>query len=197
MTTRTSPSNGGGDSRALQFVIEEFIDVEPDAQAPRAEAVKALQARAARYLLPGPQRGRFSRQQDRLMTLDVKDFSRLRHEVRNWLERLVIGEWPGPEGDPPIKGPRMTVRPVAWAAPHRRFEVQGAATHVFWFYFVSLLSRVGLDGIGTCRARRADSIAVCSRLYLRRGRAKVYCSERCRARMATARARGIVYPDNV
>jgi len=168
-----------------------------DEESPREAAVKDLQARAARHLLPGPRRGPFSRERARLMTLDVEGFSHLRHDVRNWLERLVIREWPEREDDPPIKGPRMIVRPVAWTAPQRQLEVQGAAADVFWFYLVTLLGRVGLEAIDTCHARRAGSIAVCARLYVRRGRAKVYCSERCRARMATARARGVEYVDDV
>ncbi len=36
---------------------------------------------------------------------------------------------------------------------------------------------------------RADRL--CGRLFVRRGQAKLYCSDTCRARVATRRARGI------
>ena len=194
MTMSNQPPHAG-DSQALQFIVEEFIDVEIDARPPRATAVKALQARAARHLLPGPRRGAFSRQQGALMALDLESFGQLRHDVRDWLERLVIREWPPREGDAAIEGPKIVVTPVAWTTPHRQLGVEGRATDVFWFYLVWLLGRVGPEAIEVCPARKPDSIAVCSRLYVRRGRAKIYCSERCRARMATARARGVVYVD--
>ena len=80
--------------------------------------------------------------------------------------------------------------------------IEGPALDVFWFYLTHLLSRVGIGRIGICRAPRSqkdpDQQALlgqegvtedCGRLFLRRGGVKRYCSEFCRGREATARAR--------
>jgi hypothetical protein len=99
-------------------------------------------------------------------------------------------------GDVPLRGPRIIVKPViAGPQSNRRLLVEGRATSVFWYYVVALLGRVGLEAIGVCPAPRAGLRAPCRRLFVRRGRAKEYCSEQCRARMTTRRARGFAYPD--
>src|SRR4030095_1172853 len=97
-----------------------------------------------------------------------------------------------------LRGPRILVTPVLSArGGSRRLLVEGHATSVLWYYVVSLLSRVGLEDIGVCSAPQARHRVPCQRLFVRRGRAKQYCSEQCRARVATQRARGIVPLDNL
>lgn len=116
---------------------------------------------------------------------------RLRLDVREWLEGLLIWH-PGDEA-PEICGPRITISPVAKARTPSVLWVEGAPADVFWFHVVSLLGRVGLEAIDVCRAPKAyGGLVPCQRLYVRRGRAKLYCSDTCRARVATRRARGVL-----
>jgi hypothetical protein len=179
--------------RALQFLLDEFVYV-PD-RAPRVSvgSLKEFQARSARRLLPGPLTGAFSRQQKGLVSLDAEAFTQLRHDVQDWLERLFIWSPAEQAGDPPIVGPRISVSPVA--RRRRELLVEGAAVDVFWFYVVWLVAQVGLDAIAVCPAPRVRGVVPCLRLFVRRGRRKIYCSERCRARVATQRARGIVHAE--
>ncbi len=124
------------------------------------------------------------------MALPPAKMQRLRRDVREWLEGLII--WHPGEETPDVRGPEITISPVAKAGAPAVLRVEGAPADVFWFHVVSLLGRVGLDAIDVCRAPKPyGSLVPCQRLYVRRGRAKLYCSDRCRARVATRRHRGM------
>jgi hypothetical protein len=180
----------GSDDKALRFLIEEFIHQEVDGPEPTPKARRALLTEAARLLLPSPEKG-FSHQQMTLIALDSQELTELRREMWNWLERIVCET--SAEGPVALRGPRIMVTPVIRGRPgNLQLLVEGRAVSVFWYYIVSLLSRVGLEAIGVCRAPQARYQVPCLRLFVRRGKAKEYCSEQCRARVATQRARGIV-----
>lgn len=185
---------------ALQFLLEEFIDIAegPHTGSDRLSEVppgiKALQERTARLLLPGPQRG-FSVQQAELVSMPAASFQRVRQDVGNWLRSLVIN---------PHIPRRRTFKTELTMGLHGKQNSNGLAApfvefpapeDVFWFYFLHLLSRVGLSRIGVCQApksqrgQQAVEPEPCGRLYLRRGELKEYCSNLCRARVATQRAR--------
>ena len=70
--------------------------------------------------------------------------------------------------------------------------VEGAPQDVLWFYVAHLVNRAGTSRLAVCtapRSQREPGPELCGRLYLRRGRAKQFCSPRCRARVATQRMR--------
>ena len=185
----------------MQFLLEEFIDVTDDdagvASEAAAKALARFQTRSARVFLPGLKKGAFSLQQLMLRGMLPAEFQQLRRDVRDWLRSLVI--FAG-------LGNRVTLqvtlslvsrpgRPGHLQAP----IVEGHPRDVFWYYLVGFVSRAGLARIGVCRAPKSQrdfpvndpaEAELCERLFLRRGQAKTYCSDRCRARVATQRARG-------
>ena len=189
------------DSLALLFLIEVFIDVDANAPQPTPDALADVQRQATELIVSAPSSGPRSRQPRGLtalppllprglMALPPAEVQQLRHDVREWLEKLLI--WHPGEEAPEICGPRITISPVAAARAPSVLWVKGAPADVFWFHVVSLLGRVGLEAIDVCRAPKAyGGLVPCQRLFVRRGRAKLYCSERCRDRVATRRARGI------
>jgi len=186
---------------AMRFLLEDFIAVPEQDRAPKT--VRRFQARAARFLLPGP-RGRkaaFSPQQLALMQIDPAEFQQLRRDVREWLGAVVFDPRRGHRVQ--LKGPLdlWLVTGRGEADLLRRPLVEGSPRDVFWFYLVHLISRAGVAAIGVCRAPRSKrdprqhdpqlrgATEECERLFLKRGRAKLFCSETCRARVATQKAR--------
>ena len=189
------------DSTAMRFLLEDFIEV-PDGDEGNETAAALLQARAARVFLPGPQRGGVSLQQGGLMGLPAATFQELRRDVRDWLRSLVIYTHVGHSRT--LNGPlRLSLISVRGKPDRLRAPIiEGPPLDVFWFYLGYLLSRVGLTRIGVCRAPKSKrdpgqrdpelcgETEPCGHLFLRRGTVKVYCSDSCRARVATRRARG-------
>jgi hypothetical protein len=134
-----------------------------------------------------------------LVGMRAARFQRLRHEVRDWLRSLVKDPRAGHRRK--LKGPlTFTLKSVSGRPNRLRAPfVEGPALDVFWFYLVYLLSRVELP-IGVCRAPKSQRqvapnpeldgyVEPCDRLFLRRGQVKAYCSDLCRARVASQRAR--------
>lgn len=184
----------------LRFLVEEFIEV-PDGEQPAA-AVAASQRRAARRLLPGPAKGALSLQQGMLCGMRPEEFLQLRCDVRSWLGALARD--PRLPADPIALGPLKVQLVSARGEDPGRLRapvVEGNPRDVFWYYLTLLVSRAGVSQIGVCYAprskrdagqsdpSRAGETDPCERLFVRRGKAKEFCSERCRARVATQRAR--------
>jgi hypothetical protein len=188
----------------MRFLLDEFIEVADDgcatedAEKAAEKAVVTFQARAARVLLPGPQKGAFSLQQMMLRTLKPAAFQQLRRDVRDWLRSRVM--FPGMASEKTLT--LRFVRAPGWKWD--RFQaslVDGSALDVFWFYLLHFIDRIGVSQIGVCHAPKskrdpgqrnpelAGATERCERLFLRRGHAKAYCSERCRARVATQKSR--------
>jgi hypothetical protein len=199
MTTRQRKA--APDTAAMRFLLEYFIDVPDGDEGFATDAARKgltrFQAHAARVFLPGPQRGdAYSLQQLGLMGLRPVAFQQLRRDVRDWLRPLVTHTHIGHTRT--LKGP-LTLTLVGRPGRLRGPYVEGEAHDVFWFYLVNLLSRAGLDRIGVCWAPMSMRDPAhkdpmframkCLRLFVRRGTAKEYCSARCRARVATRRAR--------
>jgi hypothetical protein len=191
---------GAPDTVAMRFLLEQFIDVPEDAAA-SDEGIEVLQAQAARVFLPGPRKGAYSLQQLGLIGLRPPAFQELRRDVREWLRSLVIYSHVGHQRR--MKAP-LTFSLVSVSGKPDRLRppiAEGLPLDVFWFYLVHLLSRAGLTRVGVCRAPKSKKdpgqqnpelsgeTEPCERLFLRRGSAKEFCSERCRARVATQRAR--------
>jgi hypothetical protein len=169
-------------TRKMRFLVEDFAAV-PEEVSP--EAARRFQWRSARMLLPGTGlKGAPSVQQVELVSLPVERFQYLRRWVRGYLRTIATKS--------PIEGHRVKLEgPLEfWLHPSLRMPlVEGDPSDVFLFYLVQLASRVGVSQIGVCRAPKAKSQEPCGVLFLRRGKAKKYCSEQCRARVATRRAR--------
>ena len=165
------------DSAAFRFLVEEFSEVGEDA-APAAVARFQREASATLGFGGAPP----------LTTLEPAEFQRLRSVVRDWLRSLVLD---------PIIAFRVTFQESfsAIVIPEEtpgRLRVTGDAHDVFWFHVVGLIHRVGVSRVGVCYAPQANHARrPCGRLYMRRGSARRFCSDRCRARVATQRARGI------
>jgi hypothetical protein len=187
----------------MRFLLDEFVEVADDGCATEdaEKDVVTFQTRAARVLLPGPQKGAFSLQQMTLRTLKPAAFQQLRREVRDWLRSLVMFSSRGHQRT--LKGP-LTLSLVTVPGKPARLKApiaDGSPLDVFWFYLVHFIAQVGLSQIGVCHAPKskrdpgqqnpelAGATERCERLFLRRGHAKAYCSERCRARVATQKAR--------
>jgi len=196
MTQKRTPPP---ETLAMKFLVEEFIDVaDGDLSTDAArEGVEKFQRRAAKRLLPGPPgTGGDSLQQLALMRLSVADFQKLRRKVRALLRSLVPDARMGQKVT--LRGP-VDMRLVAERGQRDRLRrplIEGRHREdVFWYYLVDLLSRAGLSMIGICRAPRskregnATGLERCSRLFVRRGQAKRFCGDTCRARIATQRAR--------
>ncbi len=185
----------------MRFLVEEFIDV-PDVDEVSSEAatkgITRMQALSARVFLPGPKRGGYSLQQSALFQIDPANFQKLRRRVRGWLRSLVTGSHVGHKHT--LEGPLtmwLSGRPDRLRAP----SIEGSGHDIFWFYLFHLVSRAGVARIGMCRAPKSQrdpsqqntefrgETEPCERLFIRRGNAREYCSERCRARVATQRAR--------
>ena len=180
----------------MRFLLEEFIDVTDDDEAFASEALARFQAKSARVFLPGPKQGAFSLQQLMLRGMPPAEFQQLRRDVRNWLCGLRIFGTPGHVRLQEVTLALVEVpgRPGQLQAP----IVEGQPRDVFWYYLVGFVSRAGLARIGVCPAPKSQrdfpvddpaEAEPCARLFLRRGHAKAYCSNRCRARVATQRAR--------
>jgi hypothetical protein len=182
---------------ALRFLVEDFIEV-----GEKLPETDRFQREAARILLPGPQAGPYSLQQLAVMGMRPADFHRLRREVRDWLQLVVSS--PATGHPRRLNGPLiMWLESGAKTNELRAPRIEGSALEVFWFYVVHLVSRAGLDKIGICHAPKSmrapgqrnlelrGETEPCDRLFLRRGDVKEFCSETCRARVATQRARGI------
>lgn len=192
------------DRAALRFLVEEFIAVDDrlavpdDPESRAARGVIQFQRAAARRLLPGPQTepAALSVQQLALTSLSLAHFQDLRRAVRDWLRSVMTSSSGHPHT---LRGPlRMWLYPAMSPARVQRGmpRVEGAPRDVFWFYVFHLVGRVGLAHLGVCwasrSARQGHGWSVpepCERIFVRRGRAKAYCSEQCRARAATQRAR--------
>jgi hypothetical protein len=187
-------------SSALRFLLEDFIDV-PDGPVREAgvKGLSALRRRAVRLLIPGPIKGALSLQQAGLLALQPDAFQQLRRDVRYWLRSVVTSSTVGHRVT--IKGP-LALWLVAKTSTPERLQapiVEGDAVDVFWFHLVYLVSRVGLSRIGVCKAPKSKrdpgqrqlsgEAEPCERLFIRRGEAKEFCSERCQTRVATQRAR--------
>lgn len=209
----TTPARrAAADSLRMRFLIERFIDVPDDvdniidvppdvllSRDPKEEyaaraanaPLRKFQADSARVFLPGPLRGAYSVQQMTLRALPPAEFQQLRRDVRTWLYRFI--RMPHVGQQVPITGALTMWLVTRPGAPERVGAplMEGAAADLLWFYVGHLLSRVGLKQIGICQAPQPKSDhEACGRLFVRRGDAKEYCSERCRARVATRRARG-------
>ena len=183
---------------ALQFLVEDFIEVSDETLTEEATAgVSKFQAESARRLLPGPLTGAFSMQQLALTGMPPAEFQRLRRSVRDWLLSGLTYEWTINTIKGPLKiisGRRRTRRA---RQRKRRVSVEGSGHDVFWFYLIQLVDDDALNRIRVCHAPKSKKDSSqssgetepCGRLFIRRGEAKEYCSERCRARVATQRAR--------
>ncbi len=171
------------DTEALRFLVEDFSDAPEDFEA------HAL--------------ARFQREASRLLDVDLKEmppseFQRLRQLTRDWLRSLVRNGRAGHRIT--IAGPLYLA--FAPSDPPGSPFVGGDARDVYWFRVVSLVSGAGASEVRVCYAPRPrpkgqlaeGAVAACGRLFLRRGDARQFCSETCRARVATQRARGSVAP---
>jgi hypothetical protein len=190
------------DTTVIRFLLEEFTDVadqRPDDE-PEASA-STLQTQAARFFLPGPKKSAFSPQQLALRAMPSAAFHALRVEVRDWLHAVVMR---GPVGTARVLRGPLTLSVAS--IPGRRVEsarkagLSGPlfempdARELFWLYLFLTIIRIGVEQIKVCHAPRSQRDAShesreCGRLYLRRGKAKRFCSDTCRARVATQRAR--------
>ena len=190
---------------AVRFLVEEFVHVADDDASERA--VVALQKRAARELLPERLPGArktYTPAQLALLGLSRVVFQQLRRDVRDWLYALAVDPRMGQTRT--LEGP---LRLSLVAAPGKSGRlgapiVEGKPLDVCWFYIVYLVSRIGIDRIGICRAPKskkdpgqrdaelAGTTEPCDRLFIRRGRVKEFCSVRCQNRVATQRARGVI-----
>lgn len=201
------------DAVRLRFLLSEFIEV-PDEMSNRVAGTAVeeeltdaewlarakphpLRERTARVLLPGPPTGAYSLPQLALIGLPERAFVQLRRDVRDWLRSMVVSSHVPP--------PRtLTVRRSLVRLPDKRgalqFVHEGPAADVLWYYIENLIFRMGLSRIGVCRApkskreqdpeqRETRGGERCGRLFLRRGKAKEYCSARCRVRLAKRRER--------
>ena len=192
-------------STVMRFLLDEFIEVADGHET----ALAALQARAARMLLPGPAKGAFTLQQMTLRTLNQFEFQQLRRDVRDWLRSLARS---GGGHTRTLQGPltlTLVASPGGKPGRLRAPIVDGSPLDVFWFYLVNFIAQVGLSQIGVCHAPKSKrepgqqnpelcgETEACERLYLKRGHAKEYCSERCRARVATQKARERMKSANV
>lgn len=188
------------DTASMRFLVEEFIDVPDVDEVPPEAATKGItrmQALSARVLLPGPDRGGFSLQQSALVGMDPANFQKLRRSVRDWLRSVVTHSRIGHEHT--LKGPLTMWLPVR--SDLRAPLIEGSGLDVFWFYLYHLVARADWTRIGVCRAPKSKrdpgqqnpaflgETEPCEQLFIRRGEAKEYCSDRCRARVATRRAR--------
>jgi hypothetical protein len=198
----TSQRRTRRDAAVVRFLLEDFVNLQDEQADTNADEVRGLQTRAARMLLPGPSKGAFSSQQLAFTTLSLPEFRSLRLEVRNWLRAVVTH---GPIGTARRLRGALTVSIAS--IPGRRdesarkagltgllFEMPDAR-ELFWLYLLLTIGRIGVEQIAVCHAPRSrreapeDGSKDCGRLFLRRGRAKHFCSDRCRARVATQRAR--------
>lgn len=193
----------------MRFLVEEFIQVpELDPEAEKASdpfegaptGLEQMQAAAARILLPGPKRGAFTLQQSALLGLPLSEFQQLRREVREWLRTVVMH--PGTGHRRTLQGPIDVWLYTKRGDLARTPLIEGNGRDVFWYYLTHLVARAGIDRIGVCHAPRsrkdpgqeewfrlAGMTEPCLTLFLRRGTAKQFCSDRCRARVATQRVR--------
>ena len=189
------------DTTVIRFLLEDFCHVVDERPDP-ANAAAGLQTRAARMLLPGPAKGAFSPQQLAFTALASEAFHALRVEVRDWLHAVVRH---GPHGTARrLRGP-LTLNFASIVGRRDEFARKAGlsgplfelpdARELFWLYLFLTITRIGVERISVCHAPRSqrdtsdDGSRECGRLYLRRGRAKRFCSDTCRARVATQRAR--------
>ena len=99
---------------ALQFLVEDFIEVSDETLTEEATAgVSKFQAESARRLLPGPLTGAFSMQQLALTGMPPAEFQRLRRSVRDWLLSGLTYEWTINT----IKGPLKIISGTSTHAP--------------------------------------------------------------------------------
>jgi hypothetical protein len=179
------------DAAAIRHLLEEFVEV-----GDRDDVdTEPMQRRSARLWLPGPTRGAYSLQQLTLISMSPPVFQAFRRAVRDWLRALTtdprVGHWRT------LAGPLRVALVADRQRPDRLVQplIEGPALDVCWYYLLLLVSRVGVSQIGVCHAPRSRREAeseweFCGRLFVRRGSAKAFCSDRCRARVATQRARG-------
>lgn len=184
------------DRVAFQFLVEEFSDVDDQKFDP--EAVIRFRQEAAQTFLGLDDFWAT----DPMAPMPPAEFQQLRRLTRNWLRSLVVNPAIGHRVTLP--GPLyLTVLPNE--TPHGRrlsfgaTPIWGDLRDVFWFYVVSLIHRIGVTQIGVCSApqskwKSATLAMSCGRLFVRRGTAKQFCTETCRARVATQRARGVEAP---
>ena len=186
-----TPGLGRNETAALQFLVEDFIDVPESAT---AKAARALQEEAARTLLSG-----LKLQQRSLLALSPAEFHKLRRQVRERLEIQARHNTLAPPGVGLRLAVKLTLVLPFRTQPGETPIVEGTPRDVLWFYVAHLVNRAGTSRLAVCAAPRSQREPgparsqrgpdLCGRLYLRRGRAKQFCSPRCRARVATQRAR--------
>jgi hypothetical protein len=189
----------------MRFLIDDFIDVpegaEGNATNVAEKEIRQLQQEAVRALLPGPPKG-LSPQQRVLLNMKPAAFQNLRRTVAGRLRALAINGSVGPHQL------RISIAILPGAKPGDRLFVEPwinslttGTEDLVWFYVAELVTRVGPALIAICPAPRskreqlppeqyAGTLEYCGRLFVRRGRAKLFCSGTCRARVATQRARG-------
>jgi len=166
---------------ALRFLIEDFADVPSDL--PTTAGVAEFAKEASRTFEPR----RHSVLAKVLETMAPADLLRLRSFVRNRLRVLA-------RGGSTQHRVTLTLLVAAGEKPAPG-PILGAddPRDMLWFYVANLVSRAGTSWIKVCPApaskRENGGETICGRLYIRRGRAKRYCSERCRARVAAQRNR--------
>lgn len=166
----------------MRFLFEDLVDVADGDQG----GVLQLQREAARVLLPGgPKADSFP--QRLLLAMKPAAFQNLRRLVRDRLQALAINKAVGPH--------RVTLGLilVGGSKPGQAPIVEGSAEDIVWFYVGHLVCRAGTSQIGVCPApkskRKPGGTDYCGRLFVRRGQAKQFCSDTCRSRVATQRAR--------
>jgi hypothetical protein len=179
-------------TEAMRFLLEDFVAVpadESERTTVSALDIAGLRKDAGRFLLPKGQRWLFSPER---MTGDA--FQRLRRLVAGRLRMVAVEGSTGPhrlrisimipkgakQGDP------------LYVEPSIESPITGMEDLV-WLYVAQLVMRAGPSRIGICPAPRSKRSPgqgpYCGNLFFRRGEAKVFCSDTCRARVATRRAR--------
>jgi hypothetical protein len=184
---------------ALEFLVEEFADVDASTSLDEDTRFRLLR-RAASYFLPGgavAETYAGTVTQAQFIAQSAKATSRLRVETKQWVQAVASGA-DGRLARGVNKYAQVQIGPLSVhvrTAPRKGATptviVEGKPRDVFW-YHVTQIIRGAAGRIHQCPAPRVhDPLEFCDRLFLatRKGRRR-YCSEQCRARAATRRSRG-------
>jgi hypothetical protein len=174
------------EERALKFLVEDFIDIGPQDVA--TEGLAALRDEAAQTLLPD-----LASLRGLLLRMPLSDFQKLRRKTRTRLGMLAQHSTLAPKGVGLHQVISLKLVLMAGAKPGGAPIVDGAPEDVLWFYVTHLVTLVGSSRLALCTAPRSKREDLkggqCLRVYVTRGTSKQFCSARCRARVATQRAR--------
>ena len=181
------------DAQSMAFLIDELAAVRDDDPPVELAASQRLQAETARLLLPGVgAKSGMTPAQAALRALTPQQFRQLRERIHDGLILLARGTghvaiWHRTVGASTVVRVRGGKRVLAE-------HVTGAADDVLLMHVSDLLRRVGLEDLAICNAPQSTRSAgedppPSGALFIRRGTAKRFCSDTCRARVATRRAR--------